>query len=84
MVYKWDLEYDLDRAETTLKWFEDAIKHRPESVVGHINEMIILGNALHVDAELTSEMMKLILEHNRQKLLNKISILKEKIKELEK
>ena len=84
MIYKWQLEYALDRAETTLKWFENAASHRPGSTVGRISEMVILGNALHVDAELTPEMMKLIIDHNKQKLLNKISSLKAKIKEFEK
>jgi hypothetical protein len=84
MAYKWQLEYALDVAETTLHWFEDAANHRPGSVVGHIGGVTILGNVLTVDAELTPEMMKMILEHNRDKLISKINILKTKIKECEK
>lgn len=84
MTSKWQLEYALDAAETTLHWFEDAANHRPGSAVGHINKMAILGNVLTVDAELTPEIMKMILEHNRDKLISKINILKAKIKECEK
>lgn len=71
----------LDRAKDTLHWLEMASKYdNPDSIVGNINEMIIMGNQLHVSIQLTPSMMKEMLDYNRERLTGVINQLEMELK----
>lgn len=74
----------LDRAKNTLRWLEMASKYdNPDSIVGNINEMIIMGNQLQVSIQLTPSMMKEMLDHNRERLIGVINRLEIELKDEE-
>ena len=71
----------LDRAKDTLRWLEMASKYdNPDSIVGNINEMIIMGNQLQVSIRLTPSMMKEMLDYNRERLTRVINQLELELK----
>ena len=64
----------LDNAKTTLRWLEMASKYdNPDSIVGNIHQMVIMGNHLHVNIQLTPSMMKEMLDYNRERLTGVIN-----------
>ena len=72
----------LDKAKDTLCWLERAATYdNPDSVVGNINEMIIMGNQLHVSIQLTPSMMKEMLDYNRERLTGVINQLEMELKD---
>ena len=74
----------LDRAKNTLRWLKMASKHdNPDSIVGNINEMIIMGNQLQVSIRLTPSMMKGMLDYNRERLTGVINQLEMELKDEE-
>jgi hypothetical protein len=74
----------LDRAKNTLRWLEMASKYdNPDSIVGDINEMIIMGNQLQVSIWLTPSMMKEMLDYNRERLTGVINQLEMELKDEE-
>ena len=84
---KWKLEYRLDASRNTLKWLEWAAEDRkrpegaPPPVVGSIGTMTVLGNVIEVNINLSPEIMKMILDYNRQRLLNNINQIETALKE---
>jgi hypothetical protein len=74
----------LDRAKDTLRWLERAATYdNPDSIVGNINEMIIMGNQLQVSIRLTPSMMKGMLDYNRERLTGVINQLEMELKDEE-
>lgn len=74
----------LDKAKDTLRWLEMASKYdNPDSIVGNINEMIIMGNQLQVSIRLTPSMMKEMLAYNRERLIGVINRLEMELKDEE-
>lgn len=72
----------LDNAKTTLRWLEMASKHdNPDSIVGNIDQMVIMGNQLHVSIQLTPLMMKEMLDYNRERLTGVINQLELELKD---
>ena len=71
----------LDNAKTTLRWLEMASKYdNPDSIVGNIHQMVIMGNHLHVNIQLTPSMMKEMLDYNRERLTGVINQLEMEVK----
>ena len=71
----------LDKSKDTLRWLEMASKYdNPDSVVGDINQMVIMGNQLHVSIQLTPSMMKEMLDYNRERLTGVINQLEMELK----
>lgn len=72
----------LDNAKTTLRWLEMASKYdNPDSIVGNIGQMVIMGNQLHVSIQLTPSMMKEMLDYNRERLTGVINRLEMELKD---
>ena len=71
----------LDRAKDTLRWLEMASKYdNPDSIVGNIDQMVIMGNQLHGSIQLTPSMMKEMLDYNRERLTRVINQLELELK----
>ncbi len=72
----------LDNAKTTLRWLEMASKYdNPDSIVGNIHQMVIMGNHLHVNIQLTPSMMKEMLDYNIERLTGVINQLELELKD---
>jgi hypothetical protein len=74
----------LDKAKDTLRWLERAATYdNPDSIVGNIDGMIIMGNQLQVSIRLTPSMMKEMLDYNRERLIGVINRLEMELKDEE-
>ena len=71
----------LDEAKDTLHWLEMAATYdNPTSVVGNIHKMIVMGNEIGVNIQLTPSMMKEMLDYNRERLTGVINHLEMELK----
>lgn len=81
-------EYALEKAERSLHWLEEAHKHymrkdvNPKEVGGYITDVIIYGNQIDSNMEITTEILELIYQHNKQSLEDKILRLKKELGEI--
>jgi hypothetical protein len=72
----------LDKAKGTLRWLERAATYdNPDSVVGNIHKMIVMGNEIGVNIQLTPSMMKEMLDYNRERLIGVINRLEMELKD---
>ena len=81
-------EYNLRKAERSLHWFEEAHKRymrkdvNPKEVGGYITDVIIYGNKIDSNMEITTEILEMIYQHNKDKLEDKILKLKKELGEI--
>ena len=78
-------EYNLKKAERSLHWLEEAHERYMRKDVnsqehgGYIEEAVIYGNQIHCHMAVTTEILELIYQHNKESLEGRIADLKKKL-----